>query len=225
MRLVPVDSINKIQGFKPDRLISNSFDRNTYQLITTDSYETPEWAEINYEEILDYFKTKDHESLINHLLEELPYVWKDSYLSFTSRLVDICRFKHDSFEYVYDDTASLEMKGLIPVNSTQEPRVIAVYGRSQPRNLKRDDYRLRGWVGATNKIFGSKWDKGHFMAHSIGGAVNGIEMNVFVQRRRLNRGWSNEGKIFRQMERYCFENPNTFCFNRPIYSEIGRAHV
>ena len=68
-------------------------------------------------------------------------------------------------------------------------------------------------------MFGKKWDKGHFIAHSIGGAVDGIEMNVFVQRRDLNRGWSKEGKIFRVMETYCFMNPNTFCFNRPIYSD------
>jgi len=29
--------------------------------------------------------------------------------------------------------------------------------------------------------------KGHFIAHSIGGAVDGWELNVFVQRRELNR--------------------------------------
>ena len=44
------------------------------------------------------------------------------------------------------------------------------------------------------------------------------ELNVFVQRRDLNRGWSVAGKRFRSMEKYCFSNPGTFCFSRPIYS-------
>jgi len=106
---------------------------------------------------------------------------------------------HDSFEYIYDDVVSLESKGLIPFDSTQEPRLVAVYGRSNPKKTFRADYRLKGWVGPNEKMFGKKWDKGHFIAHSIGGAVDGIEMNVFLQRKNLNRGWSNEGKLFRAM--------------------------
>jgi hypothetical protein len=39
----------------------------------------------------------------------------------------------------------------------------------------------------------------------------------FVQRRELNRGWSEAGKRFREIEKYCVLNPGTFCFSRPIY--------
>ncbi|HET6993246.1 MAG TPA: hypothetical protein VFJ43_18065, partial [Bacteroidia bacterium] len=67
--------------------------------------------------------------------------------------------------------------------------------------------------------FGKQWDKGHFIAHTIGGAIDGIEANVFVQKRDLNRGWSEEGKLFREMEKYGVIHPNTFCFNRPIYED------
>jgi hypothetical protein len=42
---------------------------------------------------------------------------------------------------------------------------------------------------------------------------------VFVQRRDLNRGWSEDGKRFRQMEQYCVEHPGTLCFARPIYAD------
>jgi hypothetical protein len=48
--------------------------------------------------------------------------------------------------------------------------------------------------------------------------VDQCELNVFVQRRDLNRGWSVAGKRFRSMEKYCSSNPGTFCFSRPIYS-------
>src|SRR5436309_2711000 len=45
----------------------------------------------------------------------------------------------------------------------------------------------------------------------------GWELNVFVQRRALNRGWSEAGKLYREMEKYCVLNPSTFCFIRPLY--------
>ena len=52
------------------------------------------------------------------------------------------------------------------------------------------------------------------MVYCIGG---GQDVNVFSQERRLNRGRSPQGKIYRQMETYCYEQPGTFCFSRPIY--------
>ncbi len=74
-------------------------------------------------------------------------------------------------------------------------------------------------MGATETTFGREWDKGHFVAHSIGGAVDRAEVNVFVQLRALNRGWSEAGKHFREMEAHCEINPGTFCFNRPIHDD------
>ena len=74
-------------------------------------------------------------------------------------------------------------------------------------------------MGATETAFGREWDKGRFIAHSIGGAVDRAEVNVFVQLRALSRGWSGEGKRFREMEAYCEANPGTFCFNRPTYDD------
>lgn len=47
--------------------------------------------------------------------------------------------------------------------------------------------------------------------------MDGWELNVFVQRRELNRRWSEAGKRFREMEKYCVSNPGTFCFSRPVY--------
>ena len=57
------------------------------------------------------------------------------------------------------------------------------------------------------------------MAHELGGNVTGMEANVFIQRRSLNRGWSTEGKIYRAMERYCRDHAGTFCFSRPFYGD------
>jgi hypothetical protein len=46
-----------------------------------------------------------------------------------------------------------------------------------------------------------------------------LEINVFVQRRDLNRGWSAEGKLYRSMEKFCLEHPGTFFFHRPFYND------
>jgi hypothetical protein len=163
----------------------------------------------------------DLEGLIGHLLNEMPNLWVNSYRDSSKRKDDICIIPHGSFEYIFDDYCNLENKGLVVPDSVSDSRVIAAFGRSSPQRTKRDDYRLRGWIGRTELFFGKAWDKGHFIAHSLGGAVDGLEINVFQQRRDVNRGWSEKGKIFRKMENYCFENPGTFFFNRPIYGDPG----
>jgi hypothetical protein len=144
-------------------------------------------------------------------------VWRDAYLGMMPRATNIVRFRYGTFDYIYDDYATLEATGMVPYDPRHEARLVAVSGRSSPSKGKRDDYRLKGWVGATEKTFGPGWDKGHFIAHSIGGAVDQAEVNVFVQRRDLNRGWSAAGRRFREMEQYCGSNPGIFCFSRPIY--------
>lgn len=139
------------------------------------------------------------------------------------RTVNIVRFRYGTFEYLYDDYAILEATRAVPYDPSIEARLVAVSGFSAPQKKKRDDYRLKGWVGATERTFGSGWDKGHFIANSIGGAVDQAEVNVFVQRRDLNRGWSTAGKRFRTMEKYCESNPGTFCFNRSVYyDQMGK---
>ena len=104
-------------------------------------------------------------------------------------------------------------------------RMIAVYGVSEPVNQKRDSSRIRYHQDRRVREFGDfknelAWDKGHYLAHSIGGQ---IDNGIFAQRRDINRGWSTLGRIYRAMERYALENPGTFTFCRPIYGD-GSDH-
>ena len=174
---------------------------------------------LNYQELVTPMANRGLKEIVEFLLEELPYVWCEAYEQMTHRQKNIWRFWSGAFEYIFDNYKELEAKGGIPYNITAESRLVAVLGRSAPGPRTRDDYRLRGWIGKTESHFGKQWDKGHYIAHSIGGAVDGNEANVFVQRRDLNRGWSEAGKRFRSMENYCFQNPGTFCFHRPIYQD------
>lgn len=170
-----------------------------------------------YQEIMLSADFKDKEGLVEHLFNGLPHTWMKAYQLKSSSVGDICIMRHGTFDYIFDDYSSLEITASMQNSILPETRVVAVFGLSSPKKIKRDDYRLRGWIGKTEHYFGKEWDKGHFIAHSIGGAVDGMELNVFQQRRDLNRGWSQQGKMFRKMEKYCFDNPGTFCFNRPIY--------
>jgi hypothetical protein len=151
----------------------------------------------------------------------VPYLARDVYLTTSSRPAEILQFRHGSFVYVFDYYTYFEETGQVPYSSSAESRLVVVCGRSSPRKRRRDDNRLRGWVGPTGRMYGDRWDKGHYIGHAIGGVVNGIEANVFVQRRALNRGWSKAGKVFRRMEAYCSLHAGTVCFARPVYYDGG----
>ena len=128
---------------------------------------------IDYQSIIEAAVCSRAE-LIALLLEELPYLWRDAYVLMTPRATNIVRWQRDPFEYIYDDYASLEAVGTVTYDPNAEARLVAALGRSESRKTVRDDNRLKGWVGATEKMFGRTWDKGHFIAHSIGGAVDGL---------------------------------------------------
>ena len=69
-------------------------------------------------------------------------------------------------------------------------------------------------LGRTEEVFGASYDKGHFVCHGAGG---GGDWNLFPQLRSLNRGWSEEGKLYRKMEDYVAAHEGTMFFSRPIY--------
>ena len=84
----------------------------------------------------------------------------------------------------------------------------------QPRNVT-----ALGWPGLlpTPRLWsGSGLDRGHFIAHGAGG---GLDLNLFPQLALLNRGWSRQGRLWRQLERYAARNPGTPLLVRPIYRD------
>ena len=178
-----------------------------------------ETASIEYDLLVRGAVGLEGEQLISYWLEQLPFYCRDEYLTSTLRPTETLRFRHGSFEYVLDHYTALEHRGEVPYSAWEEDRSIVALGRSAPSKRRRDDGRLRGWIGPTQKTFGTGWDKGHYIAHSLGGAVDGVEANVFVQRRDFNRGWSPAGRRYREMEEYCAKVANTFCFSRPLYSD------
>ena len=171
---------------------------------------------VDYAALLDEARLEHAPSLEAYLRRHLPFKWRDLYVARVGRPTNIVRFPSRTFEYIFDVYSDLEAAGEVPYDQTVEDRVVAVCGVSVRPSQLRDGGRMRGWLGETAELVGATRDKGHFIAHCIGG---GLDVNVFSQDRQLNRGWSSQGKTYRQMERYCQERPGTFCFSRPIYSD------
>jgi hypothetical protein len=169
---------------------------------------------IDYTSMLFKLKISDIEKMIQILYQILPDKWREEYQKMTSMSTNIIQFNYNNFEFLFDYSSELIMKGIISHNQAVEDRVIAVFGRSQPNSRKRDANRMKGFLGLSSKIFGNNYDKGHFIGHVLGG---GLDVNLFPQLRDINRGWSMHGKVFRAMERYCAKNIGTFCFSRPLY--------
>jgi hypothetical protein len=173
---------------------------------------------ILYDKLLSSVENLDTEALISFLSAELPSLWIEEYKEMTPRQTHVVAAAFQGFQYLFDYYSVFDFDSAkITYSRSGEDRLVAAFGISAAPRSIRDRSRMRGWCGATEKAFGSAWDKGHFIAHSIGG---GLAINVFQQRREVNRGWSEAGRLYRSMERYCSTNPGTFCFSRPLYEDL-----
>jgi hypothetical protein len=131
---------------------------------------------------------------------------------------NIARVEYGTFDYICDSYSGVEALGEVAFDQRVRDRVVAVLGISLPLRGRRRRSLPKGWVEHPEEIDSSGRDKGHFIAHAISG---GLDMNVFSQARDLNRGLSEQGRLYRLMERYCYENAGTFCFSRPVYDDAS----
>jgi hypothetical protein len=101
-------------------------------------------------------------------------------------------------------------------------RVLLAYGVSMRPPQARDRNRQRRFpdvnVGIEARLGDDAFpnDRGHFLSHASGGE---LDINLFPQRRELNRGWSDQGKTFRRIEHYVAKRPGTFHAHRACYDD------
>jgi hypothetical protein len=178
----------------------------------------PSQYAINYERILLAARLEADATLF--LQRHLPMAWAKGYSATANRPTNMARCRFRTFEYICDLYSQLELAGEVAYNQTIEDRVVAAFGYAERANKARDTGGRRYCFDFSDLALESERDNGHFIAHCIGG---GFDVNVFPQERRLNRGWSSQGKTFRQMENYCLRQPGTFCFSRPVYVDGSRV--
>lgn len=174
---------------------------------------------IDYDRVLQGAASDDSVNAQEYLREELPYVWLDAYMAKLPHKPNVHRVDVDGFEYLWDFSTELVQKGQVAEAAAVADRLIAVHGFSKPIAKPRLDSRLRGRtlgpVDAVEKSQRGQYDRGHAIAHTLGGA---LDLNIIPQIRHVNRGG-----LWRRMERYCQQHASTYFFCRPIYSGLS-AH-
>lgn len=158
--------------------------------------------------------------IIEYLSSELKYKWLGEYQEMTPHPIEVVETVLESFTYVFDLYGQMQSPESPDEGEPTDGRLVAAFGTSKPPTYDRESSRLRGWIGPTGAMLGSERDKGHFIAHTIGGHIDRFEINLFSQLRHINRGWSERGKVYRRMEEFCATNPGTFCFSRPFYEGL-----
>lgn len=164
---------------------------------------------IDYNNIVS--KHTDANGLINYpcLVDELENLWIESYVAHSKHKPAIQQFKDGGMMFLYELTTSN--------GSDADDRLVVAHGFSSGTIAPRDVYRIQGtFEGGLDIPSKGKFDKGHALAHSIGG---GLDANLFPQNIELNRGWSEEGKTYRAMEKLASANQGTFVFSRLIYGD------
>jgi hypothetical protein len=171
---------------------------------------------IDYPAILSAAPHDGIANVASFLQETLPPLWRGAYLNAATHPTNLVRLRLGTFEYICDVYSDLEASGEIAFDQTAQDRVVAAFGisgSSNPPNARRSTR----WINPDEHLSVTERDHGHLIALCVGGS--GLRLNMFSQSRTLNRGRSSQGKIFREMERYCAQNPGTFCFSRPIYED------
>lgn len=166
---------------------------------------------IDYAQGLATLGESTYEAIVAAMTSELPHAWLARYERMCTGPTNVLVVAASGFDYLFDFSANLIARGLLPASPGREDRVVAAFGRSVATSEARPTSRIAGFPGSDDR-----GDRGHFIAHAAGG---GVDLNLFYQEAPLNRGWSPQGRQYRAMERYCATHPGTFCFSRPIYAD------
>jgi hypothetical protein len=94
----------------------------------------------------------------------------------------------------------------------QEDRTIAAWAVTPPEVRRRDSNYQRGFHMTPDDE--SPVDRGHLIPHLSGGTFG---PNIFRQDRALNPGWSEQGKLYRALERAAAGTPGALYFGHLLY--------
>jgi hypothetical protein len=116
-------------------------------------------------------------------------------------------FQQSGAVYLFDLASSADLP--------QEDRTVAAWALTPAVVAKRDSSYQRGFPLAP-RADEAAVDRGHVLPHLSGGEFG---PNIFRQDRALNRGWSEEGKRYRALEREAAALPGTLYVAHLIYAD------
>ena len=156
---------------------------------------------------VDYRRWWDSRRSISQFGEQLSAAWAAEYLAATGAREDdlVSVDPGNGFTYTFDLAGVLRGQPC-----AWEPRVVGVWGRSDPGRPSRDLTRMRGHPRPVR----TDDDRGHLIAYVAGG---GYDINLVPMDAALNRGWSREGARFRELERLAAAVSGSVFFVRLVY--------
>jgi hypothetical protein len=158
----------------------------------------------------------DYVSVVEAIAEELTFYWIENYRTQTPD-AEIVRFKDDTFSFLFDLTEDNNTPFVL--RKTKEARIVAAFGMTKNNTAQRNKSRMQGFIGGFRGIQGyTGYDKGHFISHKIGGM---LDQNLFPQKSEVNQGRSEDGKRYRNIERFCERNEGIFMFSHPVYQDAS----
>lgn len=175
---------------------------------------------MEYQHLIEKFAIASIKEVNELFWEEIAFDWIDEYKKTAEKHGIITLQNFYGYAFIIDDGNQLISKEAAPAEIL-ESRVVGAFGIANTGVNQSNRKMMRKWIGKTSEVFkfyGDNYDKGHFIAHGFGGP---IDVNLFPQRRDINRGWGAEGKPYRDMERWVAANPGVFVFSRPIYNDLS----
>ena len=119
----------------------------------------------------------------------------------------LLQFEQSEATYLFDLASAAD--------AAQEDRTVAAWATTPSSIGKRDVSYQRGFPLPPDPD-GTPVDRGHLIPHLSGGEFG---PNIFRQHRALNRGWSEEGKRFRALEREAAATPGAFYYAHLLYED------
>jgi hypothetical protein len=119
----------------------------------------------------------------------------------------LVEFMQAGASYLFDFASSAD--------APQEDRTVAAWTVTPAVVGRRDVSYQRGYPMSPDPA-GPTVDRGHLIPHLSGGEFG---PNIFRQDRELNRGWSDEGRRYRALEREAATKPGTFYFGHLLYDD------
>jgi hypothetical protein len=117
----------------------------------------------------------------------------------------------NGFFYLFDSSPDAPTDFTRPAN-----RVVAAWGRSRPDERVGDRRLLRRFPLPDRSA--RRLDRGHLIALASGGGEN---VNLVPQATRLNRGWSEQGRRWRQLERLAASQAGVSMFIEVRYDDLS----
>lgn len=169
----------------------------------------------DYKQLLKAHIQNDYNTVVHSLITTLISAWINDYREMTNGENEILEFHDRGFSFLFDISGDNPSTTFVH-EITKEQRVVAAYGITGNNLEKRNKSRMQAFIGGFESIPHYKgFDKGHLISHKIGGM---LEQNLFPQKKEVNRGWSEDGKRYRKIERFCERNEGLFMFSRPLYN-------